>query len=93
MDADMFGYVIRKDLAKMVAIYAQNVLGKQANTNIICEFDDMNNEPKETVNYTRTVCQLGLMGLEYDGTPAQNFMPNEFVDKAQFATIFSRLLR
>ncbi len=32
------------------------------------------------------------MGLEYDGTPAQSFDPNGIVDRAQFGTVFSRLI-
>lgn len=40
----------------------------------------------------KTACYLGLMGLEYDGRPARNFMPEQYVTRAEFGTVFSRLL-
>lgn len=35
---------------------------------------------------------MGLMGLKGDGTPAATFNPNELLDKAQLATILSRMI-
>ncbi|MEI6774521.1 MAG: hypothetical protein WCL18_07225 [bacterium] len=43
--------------------------------------------------FTKTACQLDLMGLHPDGkTPKKVFDPEQFVDRAQFGTILSRLI-
>jgi len=54
----------------------------------------MNNQSKEMKEYAQLACQLGLMGLQSDGTtPMDQFMPNEVVTRAQFGTVISRMLR
>lgn len=53
----------------------------------------MTNQDEDMQRYAILSCQLGIMGLEYDGvTPQANFHPNDVIDKAQFATILSRIL-
>jgi hypothetical protein len=43
--------------------------------------------------FMKTACQLDLMWLEPDGkTPKKKFDPNQYVDRAQFGTILSRLV-
>lgn len=37
-------------------------------------------------------CQLGIMGLQQDGTPDTVFNPNQHVTRAMFGTALSRLL-
>jgi hypothetical protein len=44
--------------------------------------------------YAKIACQLGLMGLESDWvTVKKEFDPRGIVDRAQFGTILSRMLR
>ena len=77
----------------MMSNYAINVLGKSPDTSKNCDFTDVSNESQEMQLYMETACQLGIMGLEFDGvTPASEFNPSDYLDKAQFATILSRLL-
>lgn len=93
IDANMDGFLIRSHAAKMMSNYAINVLGKQADNSKVCDFSDMADQSQEMQMYAETACKLGLMGLETDGvTPADVFNPDEYLDKAQFATILSRLL-
>lgn len=93
IDANMDGFLIRSHAAKMMTNYAMNVLKKEPNTSKVCTFDDMNDQSLEMQTYAILACQLGLMGLETDGiTPTKSFNPTNNVDKAQFATILSRLL-
>lgn len=43
--------------------------------------------------FTKTACQLNLMGLKSDGkTVDKNFDPHAYVSRAQFGTILSRLI-
>ncbi|MBU0626851.1 S-layer homology domain-containing protein [Patescibacteria group bacterium] len=40
----------------------------------------------------RLACQLGIMGINTDGTPNTHFNPNDTVDRAQFGTTLSRVI-
>lgn len=90
--ARMCDGVIRAELAKMISNYAINVLKKTPNTSIECAFNDMNGQPEDLQEAAITACQLGLMGLDTDGTPAISFNPKQTVTRAIFGTAFSRLL-
>ncbi len=92
-EANMDGLLLRKHAAKIMSNYAVNVLWKSPDTEKVCNFDDMWDEDEEMNKYVRIACQLGIMGLQWDGvTPLDAFNPNGFVDKAQFGTVLSRLL-
>jgi hypothetical protein len=80
-------------MAKMISNFAINKLGLKPNTGTVCEFTDINNETAEMKFYANLACQLGLMGLNTDGTTNTVFNPNEVVTRAQFGTILSRTLR
>ena len=42
--------------------------------------------------YIQLAYQLQLMGIKYDGTVLSSFEPNKLVTRAEFATVFSRVL-
>lgn len=67
--------------------YAIKVLGMQANTGALCEFDDVADQSTELKLYIKLSCQLGLMGQNIS-----SFRPNEEVTRAQFGTLLSRAL-
>lgn len=90
--ANMCGAIIRKELAKMMSVYATTVLGMAPDTSRSCVFGDMFGESDEMRMYAVMACQLGIMGLEYDGRPAKFFDPNLKVDRATFGTAFSRMI-
>lgn len=93
VEANMDGTLLRKHAAKMLSKYAVTVLGKEPNMSRTCTFSDMSSEDEEMKNYAALACQLWLMGLAADGTtPLTEFNPDGAVDKAQFATMLSRLL-
>jgi len=85
--------IIRKQLAKMISEYAIKIVGIKPDNNKKCNFTDIENESEEMKYYMRLSCKLGLMGLKADGIAIRpTFMPNEFVNRAQFWTVFSRLI-
>jgi hypothetical protein len=57
------------------------------------QFSDTQNLSDEMKFYTKTACQLDLMGLESDGkTPDKVFNPNTSVPRSEFGTVLSRLI-
>ena len=90
--ANMFGSLIRAHMAKMMSNYAVEVLGLTPDTSMDCDYSDMSNQTVEMQDYAVEACQLGLMGLNSDGTPASMFNPNGIVTRAQFGTVMSRAL-
>jgi hypothetical protein len=93
-EANMESPLLRKDMAKMMTNYAVNVLGKTVSTGTNCLFTDTSITSKDAQYYITSACRLGLMGYESDGvTIKKTFDPNQEVDRAQFGTILSRLLR
>ncbi len=91
--ANMDGILIRAHMAKMISNFAITVAGLTPDTTAQCEFDDIANQSSEMKFYIKLSCQLGLMGLQSDGTPDTAFNPAQEVTRAQFGTILSRLIR
>lgn len=91
--ANIEGELIRSHMAKMMVNYVIKVLGHTTiNTWLVCQFDDMLHESKEMKLYTKYACQLGIMWVEPDWTPAKNFNPNGIVTRAEFWTALSKAL-
>lgn len=42
--------------------------------------------------YIQLAYQLQIMGIHHDGTALARFEPNKLVTRAEFATVFSRVL-
>lgn len=92
--ADLNGKLLRSHMAKMMSEYAMNVLKKVPDPTKTCLFVDMDNQSNEMQTYAILACQLWLMWYESDGqTQSSMFNPSQIVDRAQFGTILSRLLR
>ena len=62
--------------------YATKILGQKPDTTRRCVFSDMQNQTTEFKNFAIMACQLGLMGLKTDGTPATTFNPDDQVNRA-----------
>ncbi|MCX6823312.1 MAG: myxococcus cysteine-rich repeat containing protein [candidate division SR1 bacterium] len=92
-DANLDGKITRKQLAKMMAEFTVQIIGKQPDTKILCAFADTKDETPEMKFYMKISCQLGLMGRESDGRKTKkNFNPNNYVTRAEFGTVLSRLI-
>jgi hypothetical protein len=79
-------------MAKMMVMYAKEVLGKTADVSVECSFSDVANQSAELQSFINEACQMGLMGVNNDGTPASTFNPNGVVTRAQFGTVLSRAI-
>lgn len=86
--ANMYGNLIRSHMAKMMVNYAISVLGKTPDTSLPCNFSDISNEAEDMQIYIKQSCQLGLMGIGII-----KFNPSGVVNRAQFGTVLSRVLR
>jgi len=86
-NANMFGSLIRSNMAKMMVNYAKEVKGLKADTTLACNFTDVANQTEEMQGYIKEACQMGLMG---QGITA--FNPNGIVTRAQFGTVLDRVL-
>ena len=87
--------ISRAEAAKMLSIFAIEVFGRTPDTTITwCDtYTDIKNISKDLQTFTKTACQLRIMWLEANGkTSLQQFKPYDNIDRAQFATILSRLI-
>jgi hypothetical protein len=82
----MYGKITREEMAKMVSNYATNILWKAPDMTKSCFFIDSNINP-DLVQFVTKSCQLWLMGQWLT-----SFRPKDFVTRAEFWTILSRVL-
>lgn len=78
--------ITRAELAKMISNYAKNVLRKESNASNECFFINSNIEPS-LVEFVTESCKLWLMWQWIS-----DFRPNDFVTRAEFWTVLSRML-
>ena len=90
--ANIEGKLTRAHMAKMLVNYADKILEKPIDTWMNCSFTDMAKQSEEMQYYAKVACELWLMGLSSDGTPATKFNPTDEVTRAQFGTVLSRAL-
>jgi len=85
--------LIRKYAAKVMTLFATQILDRKPNIEKSCIFSDISQEDEELKNFMVLSCQLEIMGMEPDGkTPKPVFDPNDLVDRKQLGTILSRLI-
>ncbi len=92
-NANLKWLLLRKHMAKMISSFAIQVVWLNPKYYKKCEFKDIWDENAEMKYYMKLSCQLWLMWLKYDGTDDTKFNPNNYVNRAQFGTILSRLIR
>ena len=86
-NANMYGAITRAEMAKMLSVYATEVLGMPSNTAAACTFSDIASVKGDLHDYIIKSCQLGLMG---QGITA--FRPYDTISRAEFGTALSRAL-
>lgn len=78
--------ITRAELAKMISNYAKNVFWKTLDTTKTCLFLN-SNVSADLVQYMTESCQLWLMWQWIT-----DFRPNDYVTRAEFWTVLSRML-
>ena len=76
----------RQAMAKMIVVFAEDMLNMKPDTAKACKFSDIDNN-SDLAPYIKEACQLGIMGQN-----TEKFSPTEIVSRAQFGTILSRAL-
>lgn len=84
--------LLRKELAKMMSVFAMKIFDKQPDPSRVCVFTDIAGTASSEQKYIKLACQLWLMGLNQAGAPKTTFEPNDYVTRAQFGTVFARLI-
>ena len=82
----------RAELAKMMSQYMTKVLWKTPVDTEQAGYGDVNESLGDLADYIQTAYAYKIMWINADGTPLKNFNPNGKVTRAEYATVFSRVL-
>jgi hypothetical protein len=86
-NANMYGAITRAEMAKMLSVYAEEVLGVTADETKACNFTDIDSVKGDLHDFIIKSCKLGIMG---QGITA--FRPYDTLSRAEFGTALSRVL-
>ena len=86
-NANMYGAITRAEMAKMLSVYATEVLGYAPNEGAACSFTDTASVQGDLATAIVEACQLGLMGQGIT-----EFRPYDTISRAEFGTALSRTL-
>lgn len=91
--ANIYGWLTRIAMAKMISKFAINVLWIVPDSSLDCSFLDVSEELDSWYGYwVKKACQLWLMWIWSNGKLSNYFNPNWTVTRWQWATVFSRAL-
>ena len=82
----------RAELAKMMSQYLNKVLWKEPTTSEKANYADVNSSLGDLADFIETAYAYKIMWINADGTPLKYFNPNGNVTRAEYATVFSRVL-
>ena len=92
-NADLDWSLTRIAMAKMVSNFAINVAKIQPDRTLECKFNDVSQKLDEQYwMWVTLACQLWLMWIDESWSISKTFNPNTFVTRAQWWTVFSRLI-
>lgn len=69
-----------------------NKLGIEIDKKKTCDFKDINWLSNADIATMKKVCQLNIMGIHPNQTVLTNFMPKQFINRAQMVTVISRMI-
>ena len=91
--ARLADWLTRAELAKMMSQYMTKVLWQTpAVTEGKANYADVDESLGDLANFIQTAYTYKIMWINADGTPLKNFNPNGKVTRAEYATVFSRVL-
>jgi hypothetical protein len=88
-NANMYGAITRAEMAKMLSVYAVEVLKATPDTSAACTFTDIDSVKGDLHDFIIESCQLGIMG---QNMPNNTFRPYDTISRAEFGTALSRVL-
>jgi hypothetical protein len=86
-NANMYGAISRAEMAKMLSVYAEEVLGMSPDAARACNFTDINSVKGDLHDFIIESCRLGIMGQGIT-----EFRPYATLSRAEFGTALSRVL-
>ncbi len=91
--ARLADWLTRAELAKMMSQYMTKVLWQTpAVTEEKANYADVDESLGDLADFIQTAYAYKIMWINADGTPLKNFNPNGKVTRAEYATVFSRVL-
>lgn len=90
--ARLTDWLTRAELAKMMSQYMTQVLWKTPADAEKVEYADVDESLWDLADFIQTAYAYKIMWINADGTPLENFNPNGQVTRAEYATVFSRVL-
>lgn len=69
-----------------------NKLGIEIDEKKTCDFKDTNWFSNADIATMKKVCQLNIMGIHPNQSALTNFMPKQFINRAQMVTVISRMI-
>ena len=90
-DARLADWLTRAELAKMMSQYMTKVLGETPAIGEV-EYADVDESLGDLAEYIKIAYAYKIMWINADGTPLKEFNPNGIVTRAEYATVFSRVL-
>ncbi len=87
--------ITRLQAAKVITNYAKKVKWVIITSRSECKVSDYNDAnliPAGEVQYVKAVCDMGIMGVNPDGTMKDTFMSSKTLTRGEFATMLSRHL-
>ena len=91
--AKLSGWLTRAQLAKMMSQYLTNVLWQTpATTEEKANYSDVDESLGDLADFIEVAYAYKIMWVKWDGTPLAKFNPKGQVTRAEYATVFSRVL-
>lgn len=91
-EARLWDPLTRAELAKMMSQYISSVLKKSPIKTDLPRYKDVDESLWDLADYIVKAYQYQIMGINADGSALENFNPNGLVTRAEYATVFSRVL-
>ena len=82
----------RAEMAKMMAVYATQVLDQKPLKTDVPLYQDLSDVGGDLPGYIQLAYQLQIMGVDANGNAIPQFNPHGLVSRAEFATVLSRVM-
>ena len=92
MKANLRKNLTRAELAKMLSVYSEELLGRTRVKNESVTYPDVSDKLGDLAYFIQEWYKLQIMWIHADGTALSKFSPSSSVTRWEFGTVFSRVL-